>query len=144
MVEIPKPNVLAFVVQRLAFVCIFPAGALVVWGELATVGELKGVNDKLQHLVAYFGLAFLTTLAFSGRRKLQGAVALVVMGAVLEILQGFVGRDPSILDALTGAAGVVAGLVAGYAAAFVLATLPDLPIVQAALARYRARGTTPD
>ncbi len=95
---------------------IVPAIAIVVWGELApnpTTSPL--IWDKLLHFIAYFGLSGLALLALNpGRRAIYAAVMLIAMGGVLEIVQGFVGRDASWGDALANALGVVGGCALGW------------------------------
>jgi hypothetical protein len=115
-------------VRRLALACLFPALAVVLWGELGPVSGLPGVSDKLQHATAYFGLAVLTTMAFRGRAVLYAAVGLVLMGALVEFLQQFVGRDSSVLDALANTAGFAVGWAAGVATNLAVGLLADMPL----------------
>jgi VanZ family protein len=42
------------------------------------------------------------------------ALALIALGGVLELVQGFVGRDMSLYDELANAAGVIMGAVSGW------------------------------
>lgn len=67
-----------------------------------------GYNDKLGHLLAYFSL-----MAWFGQihgARLKPVLALLAMGATLELLQGLSGyRDMSGLDLLANAAGIAAG-----------------------------------
>jgi VanZ family protein len=59
--------------------------------------------------------------AIKQRGLLKWAVlGLIVFGALIEITQAFVGRDPSLLDGITDSAGVIAGILV---ARFVLAAL---------------------
>jgi VanZ family protein len=73
---------------------------------------LGGLNDKLEHAAAYAGL-----MAWFGgmfRRAAQPwlAVALVVLGGVIELLQGLTPtRTPDVLDLAADTAGVLIGLV---------------------------------
>jgi VanZ family protein len=88
----------------------WPAVVLVVWGELAPGGGIPGVWDKLQHFVAYGGLAGMAVLAMGQRKHaLRIAAALIVMGAALEVLQALVGRDASIRDEVANALGALSG-----------------------------------
>jgi len=92
----------------------WPVLALVVWGEL-TPGVSLDIWDKLQHFLAYCGLAGLATAALGARRaSLWAAFGLVVLGGVLEILQGYTGRDPDIHDEIANTIGVAAGWLAGW------------------------------
>jgi VanZ family protein len=87
-----------------------PAWAGVLGGELGTSGGAPQLWDKALHFIAYFVLSVLMTLALQAPRKmLWGMLGLVAMGGMLEILQGWVGRDMSALDELANSLGVVAG-----------------------------------
>ncbi len=102
-----------------------PALLVVIYGELAHSHLIAAVEfdvwDKLLHFTAYFGLALMTTIAVrADRRALWWAVGLVVLGGVLEILQGLTGRDADIFDELANTIGVAAGLAAGWAGIAVL------------------------
>jgi len=68
--------------------------------------------DKARHFLAFY---MLTGLAVVGlpRVGLQWIVlAMLAYGALIEILQGFAGRDRSLADFLADAAGIAAVLVA--------------------------------
>jgi hypothetical protein len=54
----------------------------------------KTSGTRRMHFTAYFGLALLATLAWGRRRGLIWILlGLITMGAVMEVLQGLVGRD---------------------------------------------------
>ena len=82
--------------------------------------EGSGHTDKILHLVAYAVLMFWwAQLVIRKRWKL--AVAVVVFGGVIELLQGLTpDRQPELLDALANIGGVLLGWLA---ARFV----PNLP-----------------
>ena len=66
--------------------------------------------DKLQHFAAYAGLAFWGGVTWSARRW-QVCIALLVMGALIEGLQGLTGyRSADWHDMLANSIGVVSGL----------------------------------
>ena len=67
--------------------------------------------DKLNHAVAYAMLAFVGSLGFRhGRPILFVAVALLVLGAGLEVAQAAVpNRSPSPFDALANLVGIIVG-----------------------------------
>jgi VanZ family protein len=71
-----------------------------------------GVSDKLEHAIAYFGLALIGGLAFSTRHSLLYLfVFLCAMGGAIELLQSFSpGRTPELADAVADAAGAAAGI----------------------------------
>jgi len=70
--------------------------------------------DKLVHFAAYAGLAFLSLLAFEGRRGMAAALSMIFLGAGVEILQHFSpGRTPDIDDAIANTLGVLSGIALG-------------------------------
>ena len=104
---------LAAALPAIAAWLFWPVLALVIWGEL-TPGVSLHIWDKLEHFLAYFGLAGLAATALRARRSAQWAtLALIALGGALEILQGYTGRDPDIYDELANTIGAVAGWLAG-------------------------------
>ena len=66
--------------------------------------------DKTGHFLAYAALTAWFTAALPGRRWLAAlTIAFIVMGGVLEILQGFTARDPSWFDWLIDIGGALLG-----------------------------------
>lgn len=66
--------------------------------------------DKVGHFLAYALLTAWFAAALPGRKWLTGlTIAFIAMGGVLEILQGFTGRDPSAFDWLIDTGGAVLG-----------------------------------
>ncbi len=101
----------------LAFYLFWPAAALVVWGELdPQPPDLETIIwDKALHFIAYFGLAGIVSVALKADRRVVAAtLGLIVLGGVLEILQGFTGRDPSLLDEVANTLGALCGAGAGW------------------------------
>jgi VanZ family protein len=91
-----------------------PALVLVVWGELThsrlPAELLPHVWDKALHFTAYFGLALMTTIAVrADRRALWWALGLILLGGILEIVQGATGRDADIFDEMANILGVLTG-----------------------------------
>jgi VanZ family protein len=71
---------------------------------------LQGFNDKFLHFSAYFILAAMSAGAIKQRGWAKwAALGLIVLGGAVELIQGFVGRDPSLLDGITNGAGAIAG-----------------------------------
>jgi VanZ family protein len=76
----------------------------------------RNVSDKLLHLTAYAGLAFLICLNWSLRRPLTwrlGVIVLILLagiGAVDEVTQIPVGRDCDILDWYADITGATVGV----------------------------------
>ena len=90
----------------------WPVVLLVVWGSLIPLPPLPFPldSDKLLHFITYFVLAAMGVTAFRARRSaLLAVLGLIVLGGILEILQGFVGRQTSIADQLANTLGVLAG-----------------------------------
>jgi VanZ family protein len=98
-----------------------PALLFVVYAELTHVDlahELEvNVWDKALHFTAYAGLAGMATIAVRAkpRRALWWALGLIVLGGVLEIVQGMTGRDADIWDEAANTLGVVAGTALAWA-----------------------------
>jgi VanZ family protein len=106
----------------------WPALAVVVWGELSHHVPHIHVWDKLLHFTAYFGLSLMATIAVrANRRALWWALGLVALGGLLEIVQGFTGRDCDIFDEFANTLGVIAGTGLGWAG---IALLRALKIVE--------------
>jgi VanZ family protein len=108
---------LVITLSRAALVLLWPALALVMWGELTPhpPDVLPGASDKLLHFIAYFGLAALATLAFRKPRVvLIAVISLIALGGALEILQSFTGRDAEWLDEVANTAGALLGALAAF------------------------------
>jgi VanZ family protein len=70
--------------------------------------------DKVEHFLAYFGLAAYAAMLFGQRRgQALAAAALIALGVGLEVAQGAltVSRMADSADALANSLGVFAGLV---------------------------------
>jgi len=103
--------------QMLALYLFWPAVLLVAWGELTPHPPNLEVEvwDKALHFMAYFGLAGLATVALEARRlALWAVLSLAILGGVLEILQGFTGRDPSLYDEMANILGACLGGCSGW------------------------------
>jgi VanZ family protein len=109
--------------HALGLYLLAPAIAVVVWGELSSgPDQIEALYwDKALHFIAYFGLAGMICLALNGSRKVVAAtLALILFGGVLEIVQGFVGRDTSFYDELANTLGAITGAGVGWLALFLL------------------------
>ena len=99
-------------------VLFWPVLFYVIWGEVGTLqvpDYLEEANDKTLHFMAYFVLAAMAGAALKKRSAVIGAaLALIALGGVLEIIQGFVGRDMSLYDELANTGGVIIGAVVGW------------------------------
>ena len=111
--------------NRLSFWLFWPGMALIAWGELTPRPPefAQHVWDKAEHFTAYFGLVAMATMVIGLRTRLAWAVLGVwLLGGVLEILQGYTGRDPDIFDFLANSLGAAAGLA--VASLFILLLKP--------------------
>ena len=110
-------------IRRAGKILFWPALAVVIWGELSPhPPELPGplMWDKLDHFIAYFGLALLSTLAWGLKRSLVWLfLGLVALGGGMEILQALLGRDAEWGDFLANDLGILIGL--GVAAIYLAA-----------------------
>jgi VanZ family protein len=104
---------LRHLIKRAAFWCLWPAIAVIAWGELTShpppeVSELLAW-DKAQHFIAYFGLALMGVLGWAGRRAWMVFLAVLALGGTLELLQAVVGRDAEWDDMLANTLGAGVG-----------------------------------
>ena len=79
--------------------------------------QIGGVSDKLEHVVGYFVLALWFAGIYPKSRYLMIGVALLVMGIVIEGLQGamHVGREADLRDVYANSLGIVCGLTLALA-----------------------------
>lgn len=104
--------------QFLALYLFWPMVVLVVWGEVNPhPPALESLFwDKELHFLAYFGLSGIACVALKAdRRAFSSTLGLIVLGGVLEIVQGFTGRDPSWGDELANTLGAITGAGLGWA-----------------------------
>ena len=68
-----------------------------------------GLNDKMEHFIAFFLLSFLLNRASSTmRHRLRNIAALLSFGIMIELIQYFIpNRTASILDILADLSGIV-------------------------------------
>ena len=84
--------------------------ALVLYLSLARIPQGPPIThlDKLEHALAYFALSAWFYQLYPQRRL--PAIALITLGGVIEVLQGFTGyREMSLADAAADALGIVLG-----------------------------------
>lgn len=103
--------------QNLSFWLFWPGVAVIIWGELTPhPPDISSILawDKAQHFIAYFGLAGMATMVVGPGRRLPWAIlGVILLGAGLEILQGFTGRDPELLDFIANTMGALSGAAIG-------------------------------
>ena len=91
---------------RLALVVGLPIGLLLMLGPFQGEKHIFGLNDKAAHAIA-FGCATLALLVAMPRsRRGDLALASLAMGALVEVIQGLVGRDADIFDLGADLAGI--------------------------------------
>jgi VanZ family protein len=118
---------------------------LLVAGTLTCVvgmlGPFKGVEknfvpaDKAAHFIAFYGLTALMMVAFPKNRRLEIAIAAVLLGGAIELAQIFTHRGVSLSDLAADAAGAFAVWVPMW-----LQSLRSAPVVER---RRRARDAKP-
>jgi VanZ family protein len=98
---------------RLADAVLFwPVLAYVLWGQLQpdVPNFLHEINDKLLHFTAYFVLGAMASGAVRKPGRVKWAIlGLIVVGAAIELIQAYVGRETSLLDGIANGSGAVAG-----------------------------------
>lgn len=67
-----------------------------------------GLTDSEAHAIAFYGLTVLTILAAPRMRRNDLALAMVAIGAAMEVAQSFTGRDASFSDLFADSIGVLA------------------------------------
>ena len=100
--------------QALAITCVF--AAVIAYGTLypGAVAPPGAGNDKVQHFIAFAGLAVPISLA-RPRLAIYTILTALIYGGVIEVIQPFVGRDRSVLDLAADVLGACfgAGLAVG-------------------------------
>ena len=115
----------AFLVELFIWVAV-TFGIIVLSLVSVSMPEVAGNNtDKVAHAFAYFVLGFFSLiaarrLALPGAYRAGGAflwstLYCAVMGGGLEILQGFTGRTPDILDFAADMGGCIIGALLALA-----------------------------
>jgi VanZ family protein len=91
---------------------LFLVAAIIVITYLATTPDdfpvVQHISDKVNHLAAFYVLAFLADFSFPKEEMgLQKAMAVLAYGLMIEIIQIFLpARSPSLLDLLADGAGI--------------------------------------
>lgn len=101
-------------IARLALGVSFIGCAIVMVGPFQSLEGALVPWDKASHFLAFYGFTALSFLAFPRHRRLDLAVAAIVMGCGIEALQGLAGRDAGLGDVLANAAGAFAVYAPGY------------------------------
>ncbi|MHA2707954.1 VanZ family protein [Vibrio owensii] len=81
------------------------SGELQDWGDIAYL-------DKMQHAMAYSGFGFLVGFCVANwRQRWIVALSILLFSAVIEVLQGYVGRQTSWHDLIANSIGILTGLL---------------------------------
>lgn len=106
MIRLPLSQHQLVWLYRLA---LFAAVVAISWLAFTSVSVRAAPisSDKLNHAAAFFVLAFLIDNAFPRVRFLRVKIwPLIVYGVLIEVIQRFVARDPSVLDVLADCTGI--------------------------------------
>lgn len=99
--------------QHLAGLLTFLIAGIIAYLSLSTTTGTSQlhVSDKIQHMLAYFGLSLPMTYWLGARRIVWVLILCVGYGLLMEYLQGAMdqGRMASWLDALANLAGALLG-----------------------------------
>lgn len=88
--------------------------AAVVGLLILTLGPFEGLearfglDDRMAHAIAFYSLSLLVFAIAPRTRRTDLALGVLALGLVIELAQGGVGRNFSLVDLLADAAGVVA------------------------------------
>lgn len=100
-------------IRRLAMVASLLVAAVIAYLSLMPVdeGPAPVFTDKINHFLAYAGLAAPLTLALHPRRWMNAVIVATVYGIGLEFAQamGDAGREGSVLDAVANFLGALFG-----------------------------------
>ena len=111
--------------HRVMFLCLL-AAVLVLTLTPDDAGALRFANDKIEHLGAFFVLAFIGKNAWPAR-PLRLAIYLMAVGAAIELLQAtpLIHRDAEFLDWLADAIGTGAGIASWSFVTYILRVPPS-------------------
>jgi hypothetical protein len=98
-------------VRRAAFYLFWPVLALVIWDALTPGIGVPGMSDKVEHFLAFGCLGGLAGLVGKRRYAPWMLIMLIALGGILEIVQGFIGRDASWRDEIANSLGAIAGML---------------------------------
>jgi VanZ family protein len=91
---------------RIAFALIVVSVSILVFGPFGGAEEHFGLTDKEAHTLAFYTLTALGLLAMPRVRKFDVVLALMTFGALIEVVQTFIGRDGEIGDWLADSLGI--------------------------------------
>jgi VanZ family protein len=107
MADEPRRVLLEWI-SRLASISSIVAVLVLSWMPADSRPSL-GTSNLIEHFVAYFVTALVTTVAFVPPRTIRSVLAgMILLAGVAEIGQNFVpGRGPKVIDFLAGSAGAI-------------------------------------
>ena len=117
------------------------AACALLFGPYQGIEARVFLSDKEAHVVGFYGLSGLLFLAFPRSRRGELSLALLVLAAGSEIVQGLVGRDADLRDFAADACGVLAVNAPCWAERVrgLCRAPPDMPVLQAWRAMDRRR-----
>lgn len=136
----------AVVYIRLCLVLLAITIGILVLGPFSQAEESLGLTDKEAHIIAFFGLTVMMQLAFPRVRRMDMALGVLLLGAMIEVAQLFTGRSASVGDWLADLIGVAVATIPSYAETFrhfarLGVSMPQRRPGDAALARVPHRVT---
>lgn len=96
--------------MRLTAVALLVGLLTLMIGPFGAVEAGSGVSDKVGHFVAFGLFLWSFGVLFPRMPRLVAAVSVIALGAAVEVVQGFVGRDASWGDLIADAVGVAVAL----------------------------------
>lgn len=110
-------NMNRFDIEKLSRFALFCAVALVCIFSIIPAADVPstGVDDKLNHFLAYGVLTGLASLAWINARLRFALIGTILLGLVLETFQGLMplGRSASFFDMLANIGGAIIGAACG-------------------------------
>ncbi|UDF03361.1 VanZ family protein [Asticcacaulis sp. AND118] len=103
---------------RVCLVLLSLAIGILVLGPFAHAEESFGLTDKEAHIIAFFSLTLMLQLAFPRVRRMDMALGVLLLGALIEVVQLFTGRSASVGDWLADLIGVSVATIPSYAETF--------------------------
>ncbi|MFN3806038.1 VanZ family protein [Asticcacaulis sp.] len=92
--------------SRLCLAVLAMTIGVLVLGPFQGAEEAFGLTDKEAHAIAFFALTLMLQVAMPRVRRLDIALGVLAVGALIEVLQLFTGRSASVSDWLADFVGV--------------------------------------
>ncbi len=79
--------------------------------DFITLSQGIHYEDKIKHIMAFFTLSYFFYSGFKDFENNFKFFTLVVIALVIEVLQGYVGREPSVVDFIASIVGILTYLL---------------------------------